>query len=116
MGSEETIYLFSYGTLQLESVQRSSFGRILQGRTDVMPGFRRSTITITDSAVIKASGTNVHPIVSRSADPADEVAGTVFEITEAELRAADEYEVSDYERIEVRLKSGVDAWVYVKAG
>ena len=116
MSSEATIHLFSYGTLQLESVQLSSFGRVLRGRTDVMPGFRRSTITITDPDVIRASGTNVHPIVARSDNPADEVPGTVFEITAAELRAADEYEVSDYERIEVRLKSGVDAWVYVKAG
>jgi hypothetical protein len=116
MSSEATIRLFSYGTLQLESVQLSSFGRVLQGSTDVMPGFRRSTITITDPDVIKASGANVHPIVARSDDPADEVPGTVFEITAAELRAADEYEVSDYERIEVRLKSGVDAWVYVRAG
>jgi len=115
MSSEETIHLFSYGTLQLESVQLSSFGRILRGYADVMPGFKRSTLTITDPDVIAASGTNVHPIVSRSDDPADEVPGTVFEISAAELRAADEYEVSDYERIEVRLKSGVDAWVYVKA-
>ena len=86
MRSEEIIHLFSYGTLQLESVQLPSLGRVLQGCTDVMPGFRRSTITSTDPDVIKASGTNVHPIVSRSDDPADEVPGTVFEITEAELR------------------------------
>ena len=38
----------------------------------------------------------------------------VFEITEAELAGADAYEVSDYKRILVRLKSGVEAWVYVK--
>jgi hypothetical protein len=115
MSGEAIIRLFSYGTLQLESVQIASFGRFLKGRADVMPGFKRSTITITDPDVIKASGTSVHPIVTRSDNPADEVLGTVFEITEAELKAADEYEVSDYERIEVQLKSGVRAWVYVKA-
>ena len=38
-----------------------------------------------------------------------------FLITEAELVAADAYEVSDYKRIEVLLKSGKNAWVYVKA-
>ena len=50
-----------------------------------------------------------------SADSGDEVAGTVFKITASELAAADAYEVSDYKRIEVQLKSGIDAWVYVKA-
>jgi len=43
------------------------------------------------------------------------VAGTVFEITPAELAAADAYEVSDYARVAVKLKSGVEAWVYVRA-
>jgi len=29
------------------------------------------------------------------------------------LVAADAYEVSDYQRVSVRLASGLDAWVYV---
>ena len=55
------------------------------------------------------------PIVVASDNPADEISGKVFEITQAELAAADAYEVSDYKRVLVRLKSGIDAWVYVKA-
>jgi hypothetical protein len=43
------------------------------------------------------------------------VPGTLFLITEAELAAADAYEVSDYKRIEVSLRSGRRAWVYVRA-
>jgi hypothetical protein len=31
------------------------------------------------------------------------------------LKAADDYEVSDYKRIEVLLRSGSFAWVYVRA-
>ena len=38
-----------------------------------------------------------------------------FEITPAELAAADQYEVADYKRIAVTLLSGRAAWVYVKA-
>jgi hypothetical protein len=38
-----------------------------------------------------------------------------WKITGAELAAANRYEVSDYRQIEVVLKSGVSAWVYVKA-
>ena len=36
-------------------------------------------------------------------------------ISEAELAAADQYEVDDYVRIAVRLKSGIEARVYVEA-
>ena len=54
-------------------------------------------------------------MVVETGDPADEVPGTLLLITAAELAAADAYEVSAYKRIEVVLKSGKDAWVYVKA-
>jgi hypothetical protein len=39
----------------------------------------------------------------------------VFEITTEELAAADRYEVSEYTRVLVTLKSGVNSWVYVRA-
>ena len=109
------ILLFSYGTLQLESVQRSSFGRRLDGEPDTMPGYARTMVEITDPDVLAASGERFHPIVSVSSDPSDEVAGTVFRISAEELAAADRYEVADYRRVLVRLSSGRDAWVYVKA-
>jgi len=109
------VQLFSYGTLQQENVQMETFGRRLSGRPDALPGHRREMVRITDPDVIAASGADHHPIVLESGDPADEVVGTVFEITEAELAAADDYEVDDYKRVSVRLRSGMDAWVYVKA-
>ena len=111
----DTALLFSYGTLQLDNVQLETFGRLLEGRPDALPGYRRDMIRITDPAVIAASGADHHPIVMASDDPADAVEGAVFEITLAELHAADTYEVSDYKRVAVRLRSGLDAWVYVKA-
>jgi hypothetical protein len=114
MTEDATILLFSYGTLQQENVQLSSFGRRLAGTPDAMPGWRQSEIEITDPEVIRTSGKRFHPIVEPSGNAADEVSGTVFRITGAELAAADAYEVSDYKRILVRLKSGGDAWVYVK--
>ena len=113
--SEDRVLLFSYGTLQQENVQMASFGRLLAGRVDAMPGFRRDMLEITDPDVIRTSGKRFHPVVSESGDPADEVAGTLFEITAGELAAADSYEVSDYRRVMVRLKSGAEAWVYIKA-
>jgi len=115
MSEDRTVLLFSYGTLQTGTVQMESFGRLLDGAEDAMPGYKRSVVEITDPEVIRKSGERFHPIVAASGDPSDEVAGKVFRITEAELAAADKYEVSDYKRVSVRLKSGKDAWVYVKA-
>jgi gamma-glutamylcyclotransferase (GGCT)/AIG2-like uncharacterized protein YtfP len=106
------IHLFSYGTLRQPEVQQSSFGRLLVGSEDALPGYRTTLLEITDPDVLAVSGERFHPIVERSPSPGDEVPGMVFEITEAELLAADSYEVSDYGRISVTLKSGIRAWVY----
>lgn len=112
--SQATERLFSYGTLQLESVQRAQFGRVLEGVADALVGFRQDIVEITDTDVLAKSGERFHPIVSRSGDDADRVAGMVFLITPEELAAADAYEVSDYERVEAPLVSGLRAWIYVK--
>ena len=109
------IWLFSYGTLRQKNVQLATFGRELEGRQDALVGFARSMIAITDPEVVATSGETYHPIVARTGDPADEVDGMVFRITAAELAAADSYEVSDYRRIAVTLKSGSEAFVYVRA-
>ena len=113
MGGPGPIRLFSYGTLQLERVQLATFGRRLTGAPDAMVGYRLEPVEITDPEVIAISGTNQHTNLVLSDDPADEVAGTVFEITAAELAAADAYEVDGYERVSVRLRSGVEAFVYI---
>lgn len=106
-------YLFSYGTLQQADVQIATFGRELTGEADALPRYAQRDLTITDPEVVRLSGSATHPIVVASADPGDQVAGMVFEVTEAELSAADDYEVSDYRRVSVTLRSGRDAWVYV---
>lgn len=115
MSEYTNVLLFSYGTLQLESVQLASFGRRLNGHHDAMPGYRKEMLEITDAEVIRQSGEKFHPIVVPSENLSDEVTGMVFEITKNELDAADRYEVSDYKRIEVPLKSGKRAWVYIRA-
>jgi gamma-glutamylcyclotransferase (GGCT)/AIG2-like uncharacterized protein YtfP len=112
---ENSVPLFSYGTLRQENVQIASFGRLLAGSPDALPGYASVTIEITDPDVVAASGKKFHPMVVETGNPEDEVAGMLFRITKAELAAADAYEVSDYKRIEVLLKSGTSAWVYVKA-
>jgi gamma-glutamylcyclotransferase (GGCT)/AIG2-like uncharacterized protein YtfP len=111
-----TVLLFSYGTLRQRDVQLTTFGRELDGRPDAIVGYDLCYVTITDPHVIAASGNDRHPILKPSDRPGAEVAGTVFEISEAELASADEYEVDDYRRVSVQLRSGEQAWVYVFAG
>ncbi|HEU4700032.1 MAG TPA: gamma-glutamylcyclotransferase family protein [Gemmatimonadales bacterium] len=112
--TDATERLFSYGTLRQERVQRETFGRLLAGTADALVGFTRRLLPIEDPAVVARSGKTHHPIVSRSDDPADQVPGTVFAITPAELAAADRYEVAAYERVRVVLASGIPAWVYIQ--
>lgn len=109
------VLLFSYGTLQDKAVQMANFGRLLSGRADSLLGYTLLPIMIEDASVVALSGKSQHMIATRSAVTGDEVAGVVFDITAEELAAADRYEVTEYTRVEVRLKSGVKAWVYVAA-
>ena len=106
--------LFAYGTLQDRAVQMANFGRVLDGRPDSLPGYSLLSIVIHDAKIVALSSKAHHTIAQRSANPDDEVAGTVYTVTAGELAAADRYEVSDYSRVLVILKSGARAWVYVR--
>jgi gamma-glutamylcyclotransferase (GGCT)/AIG2-like uncharacterized protein YtfP len=113
-----TEHLFSYGTLQLAQVQRATFGRLLEGRADRLPGYRLEQLLIQDAAVVATSGQARHPIAVRSGDGGDSgdaIAGTVLVVTPAELAQADAYEVREYRRDRVTLASGQAAWVYADA-
>lgn len=104
--------IFSYGTLQDEAVQLATFSRRLSGAPDILSGWRLCDLKITDPDVIAVSGKDIHQIVVPTGTEMDEIVGTVFEITEQELEQADAYEVADYKRICVQLRSGTKAWVY----
>jgi gamma-glutamylcyclotransferase (GGCT)/AIG2-like uncharacterized protein YtfP len=107
--------LFSYGTLQLESVQLSTFHRTLEGSPDVLAGYKVSHIEITDPEVVAASGLTHHLMISFTGKESDIIQGVVLKVTTEELAQADEYEASDYKRVSVILKSGRRSWVYVDA-
>lgn len=110
------VLLFSYGTLQLESVQLKSFGRRLSGEPDALVGFAQTLKEMTDPEVIATSGKTHHPMATWTGDPAQEIAGVAFEVTDAELLQADRYETNPaYRRMRTRLKSGRVAWVYADA-
>jgi gamma-glutamylcyclotransferase (GGCT)/AIG2-like uncharacterized protein YtfP len=106
--------LFSYGSLQEEHVQLSTFGRLLQGQRDELLGFEESSVRVEDPQVVAASGWRHHANVTFNGRDDSRVSGMVFEITDADLAAADQYEqVAAYKRMSATLASGRQTWVYV---
>ena len=109
--------LFSYGTLQDDHVQLSTFGRLLHGERDELPGFEPSLVRIEDSQVAALRSNTHHANVTFNGRHDSRVSGTVFEVSEAELAAADQYEQqAAYKRVSATLASGKAAWVYIDAG
>jgi hypothetical protein len=54
-------------------------------------------------------------IATFSDDENDVIAGTALEVSEEELLVADRYEPKEYNRAKVKLESGKEAWIYLKA-
>ena len=108
-------FLFSYGTLQLETVQIANFGRPLVGTSDALPGFEQGLLEIDDPAVAASLGKTHYAIARFTGRDSDAVAGTVFSVTADEIQKADKYEIAEYKRVAVVLRSGVRAWAYVDA-
>ncbi|NYE19686.1 gamma-glutamylcyclotransferase family protein [Microbacterium immunditiarum] len=105
--------VFSYGTLLDADVQRAVFGRALDGDDDVLVGYTIDYIDVPDPRVFELSGKSVHPIIRPTASPLDKVVGKVLTLTDEELEAGDDYELSMYRRASVTLASGRTAWVYI---
>jgi gamma-glutamylcyclotransferase (GGCT)/AIG2-like uncharacterized protein YtfP len=105
--------LFSYGTLQQQDVQLSTFGRLLEGVADELPGYEVSSVQIDDPEVVATTAMTHYANVLFNGRNESRVSGTVFEVTDGELAAADDYEApAGYERIAVRLASGKQVSVY----
>jgi hypothetical protein len=108
--------LFSYGTLQQDDVQLSTFGRRLNGQRDELLRFEPSSVRVEDPEVAAAIGKTHHANVKFNGNEDSRVPGMVFEITDAELASVDEYEIAfSYRRVAATLTSGRQAWVYVHA-
>ena len=110
-------WLFSYGTLQLEETQVTLFGRPVRGTPDELIGFERTRVPITDPEELASTGETHHENVVHNGQPGSRVTGTLMEVTEEDLAAADAYErAADYERALETLASGAQAWVYRHTG
>ena len=108
--------LFSYGTLQKDKVQLELFGRLLNGATDVLKGYRIASVEIKDEAFLAKGEEKFQRTLIPTGDATDLVEGTIFEIPAAELLLADKYEPDNYQRVKVMLQSGKKAWIYTASG
>ena len=113
---EATEHLFSYGTLRDGAVQLDTFGRRLEGRPDALAGYRLEMIRVEEQSFVDVSGAAHHRNLRFTGAASDIVEGTVFAMTAGELERADAYEPAGYERVRARLRSGLDAWVFVNTG
>jgi gamma-glutamylcyclotransferase (GGCT)/AIG2-like uncharacterized protein YtfP len=73
-------------------------------------------VKIEDPRVVARLGRTHHDNVTFNGNESSAVLGTVFEVTDAELASADEFEAAFfYKRVAATLASGKRAWVYVDA-
>ena len=97
-------------------MQLATFGRRLEGRPDALVGFETSQVRIDDPVEVAYTGLTHYQNAVPTNRAGATVPGVVFEVTDAELAIADDYErPAAYVRIAVVLASGTSAWVYVHA-
>jgi gamma-glutamylcyclotransferase (GGCT)/AIG2-like uncharacterized protein YtfP len=106
--------IFSYGSLQQEVVQLANYGRVLRGDPDELIGWVLTKIDVPKWHKAAAAGVSHYANVELVPGSGGRVPGTVYDITDAELAAADAYERdAEYGRVFTVLASGRSAWVYV---
>lgn len=108
--------LFSYGALRDAELRRTLFGRDVDFEPDILAGYTADYVEIEDPRFSELTGLTVHPKLRPTGNIHDKVIGEVLHLTETELDAADQLEVSIFRRSPVTLASGRAAWVYLTVG
>ena len=75
-------------------------------------GYTLTTIEIENELVVSLSGKSTHRILVPDA-AASPIEGHLLDLSEADLKAADEYEVPDYRRTEAKTSDGESVWANV---
>ncbi|WP_405379941.1 DUF4286 family protein [Maribacter sp. LLG6340-A2] len=101
--STATHLLFSYGTIQQLDVQLGVFSRPLVGFEDELAQY-----TVSEEKIA-----GLYPTLQHTGNTNDVIKGQVYTLTHQELQKADEYEGEAYQRIQIELGSGRNAWVYI---
>jgi acyl-CoA thioesterase I len=104
-------FLFSYGTLRDENIQRAIFGRAVTTKPDAVVGYRVRTTQVSNWGNAAISGGDMQQTLEPGKG---EVEGMVLAVTPEELTLADKYEPIEYRRAKAPLRSGGEAWVYLR--
>lgn len=102
--------IFSYGTLQSKEIQMQVFNKLLTGTPDQLQGYK-----IKDLQIEEEFGIEDYFVATPSENPSDKVNGIVFTISDQDLAKADQFESNAYKRIQITLKSGTTAWIYIES-
>jgi gamma-glutamylcyclotransferase (GGCT)/AIG2-like uncharacterized protein YtfP len=101
--------IFSYGTLQSKEIQMQVFNKLLTGKPDQLTGYK-----LKDLQIEEEFGIEDYFVAAPSENPSDAVDGIVYSISTSDLAKADQFESNAYKRVEITLKSGTVAWIYVE--
>ena len=102
--------LFSYGTLQSKEIQMQVFNKLLTGTEDQLAGYKLKELQIEEEF-----GMEDYFVAMPSENPLDAVQGIAFAISTDDLTKADQFESNAYKRIQITLKSGTIAWIYIES-
>lgn len=102
--------IFSYGTLQSKAIQMQVFRRLLSGTPDQLLGYK-----LKDLKIEEEFGMADYFVAIPSENPSDAIAGIVYSISSKELAKVDLFESNAYKRVEITLKSGTNAWIYLES-
>jgi gamma-glutamylcyclotransferase (GGCT)/AIG2-like uncharacterized protein YtfP len=93
--------LFAYGTLLDENVQKNIIGRLVEGVPDHLSGYRKTS---------RQFSSGIYPDLIE--DISCEVSGRILDLSADDLDQCDKYEGDEYRRVKLKLKSGIEAFVY----
>ncbi|WP_431242595.1 gamma-glutamylcyclotransferase family protein [Flavobacterium sp. P21] len=101
--------LFSYGTLRSKQIQMQVFNKVLTGTADQLLGYKLKSLQIEEEF-----GMADYVVAVASENASEIIHGVVYNVTATDLAKVDLFESNAYRRIQVTLKSGTVAWVYME--
>ncbi|MEP6805003.1 MAG: gamma-glutamylcyclotransferase, partial [Flavobacterium sp.] len=90
-------------------IQRQIFNKILIGTPDQLLGHKLKSLQIEEEF-----GMADYVVAVPTADLSDPIHGVAFDISNSDLAKVDIFESNAYKRVQVTLKSGTVAWVYIE--
>ena len=96
--------IFAYGTLLDPNIQMEVLGRVLDGTTSSVAGYRVLSNYVVNGVWYPIAVKDVNSIV----------AGKWFEVADDEFIKLDEYETNDYIRAVLKTTDGIEVHMYVK--